>query len=78
MIGVLIAYKLLGSLSEYMIVHQAQQRIELHRRVNEGSWSARILNPSEEIVLGASTGRPITVSFAEIYYETEVPEPLSE
>ena len=67
----LIAYKLIESLAEYLIVYQDQQKVELHRRINGKSWSVRVIGPFEDIVLGASTGKPITISFAEIYDETD-------
>lgn len=61
----LIAYKLISSLQEYVIIWQNEMRIELHRRQSKQKWLTLFFTKPDDKVFFASIN--LSTTLAEIY-----------
>jgi Uma2 family endonuclease len=63
-----IAYRQIESLLEYMIVHQRKRRVELHRRIENGTWEVLEFDADDaELVLESIPTGPLKLTFDAIY-----------
>ena len=63
-----LAYRQIESLSEYLIVHQRKQSVELHRRKENGTWEVFEFDADDaELVLESIPTGSLKVSFEAIY-----------
>ncbi|MBX9570220.1 MAG: Uma2 family endonuclease [Candidatus Obscuribacterales bacterium] len=62
----LFAYRRIESLEEYLIVHQRRQRVELHRKLVDGSWT-KLEFLQGQIVLESILGGKFSISMDSIY-----------
>lgn len=61
-----VAYRKIESLNEYMIVHQKRQRVELHRRMEDGSWTVLEFTQGDLVLLSIPLGA-VRISLEVIY-----------
>jgi Uma2 family endonuclease len=74
----LIAYKKIPSLSEYVIVYQDRQQIELYRRVIDG-WELLVLRgDDDEVVLESLPDGPLNIPISTIYEGCDPPAIVKE
>lgn len=65
-----INYMKIPTLREYMIIHQRYKRIELYRRLPEGSWDLSQYGPGDRIALESFPDTRFTISLDSIYRNT--------
>lgn len=63
----LIAYRKIESLKEYLIVHQDQQKVEIHRRADNSIWETFVLTASDDLVIESLPERKVLLPFSVIY-----------
>lgn len=64
------SYKEIGSLREYVIVEQAQQGVELHRRLDSGGWEILQFSEGEQLHLSSID---LTLSLEDLYSGIQFP-----
>lgn len=70
----MIAYGKLDSVQEYLIVHQSQRKVEVHRKDGEGKWQSMIVGGADAIPLESLPNGPYMLSLDEVYEEVSFPE----
>ncbi len=73
----LIAYQKIGSLREYVIVHQQRQHVEMYRKNVDGQWEHIIPTLAEGLVL-ESLSAPLQIPFNTIYEGYNPPSRVKE
>jgi Uma2 family endonuclease len=67
----MFAYRKIDSLSEYLIVYQNQQKVELHRRDRSGEWMIAEFGSESEVTLEAIPVGPLKLSLQQIYEDID-------
>jgi Uma2 family endonuclease len=68
-----IAYRLLPSVREYLVIHQTRQRVELHRKGPDETWTIFDLRAGSTICLESLPTGPLKFPIYAIYEDTDVP-----
>ncbi len=67
-----VNYMKIETLNELVIVHQKRQRIELYRRVSDGTWDVIKFGPGDDLVLESLSNGALTIPLAAIYEEVDL------
>ena len=62
-----IGYQRIASLTDYLLVAQAEARIEHYRRNSDGSWTYRTAGPGEHVVLTGGSELVIDAIYAGMF-----------
>jgi Uma2 family endonuclease len=60
-------YQRIGSLTDYLLVAQAEVRIEHYRRNADGSWTFRAAGPGEQIALTGGGAIAVDAIYAGVF-----------
>lgn len=69
----MFAYKKIASLTEYVIVYQDRQLVEVYHKDLQGQWEMKVVQPPDNLFLGTMPVKPLRVSFQSIYEDAGVP-----
>jgi Uma2 family endonuclease len=67
------AYRQLPSVREYLVIHQTRQRVELHRRGPDDTWTIFDLRAGATVCLESLPTGPLKFQIYAIYEDTDVP-----
>jgi Uma2 family endonuclease len=67
------AYRQLPSVREYLVIHQTRQRVELHRRDPDDTWTIFDLRAGSTVCLESLPTGPLKFPIYAIYEDTDVP-----
>lgn len=73
----LVAYRQLGSLHEYLLVHQDRKKIEFYQKVSDNQWDVSTLRGTDELLL-QSINKPLTIPLGVIYEGLILPSTVEE
>jgi Uma2 family endonuclease len=59
-------YQRIASLADYVLVSQAEPRIEHYRRAADGSWTYRAAGPGERVTLSTGAALIVDETFADV------------
>jgi Uma2 family endonuclease len=63
----LLSYRKIGSLREYVVVHQTRPLVEIFRKDSAGNWEIVRLRNADELVLESMPSGPVRLPVATIY-----------
>jgi Uma2 family endonuclease len=68
-------YRTLESLQTYVLVSQAEARVEVYKRQADGAWLlSEAVGVDSTIVLGVLGGKTVRVALADVYERVQLPE----
>lgn len=74
----LVAYRKIDSLMEYLLVHQTEMLIEMHRKDANGLWRVSEVRGSDELCLESLPGSIFRIPVPKIYSGLELPHLVEE
>lgn len=74
----LVAYKMISTLQQYIIVHQDRMKIEVHQRVDEETWDHFIMHRTGMLDLCCGGERKFSLSLERVYKGLDLPPVVRE